>query len=678
MANQGTPVQDANPQNTEVPIPAPALGRRRRQDADGGPGGHVESAEDATGSAGRGGGGSTPGVPAGEGATDGGGGERERVPGGEEARSEAYGQEVGPSEGVPGARKWPQDGVGPPEDGGGGDALDPPPQNKSPTGAAASSISLRKEVGLYDQYQEIDKDPQLHDYETNPQPITQKDNGAGPKLGHRHVAIQGGNKGARKGGAGSGNGGAIAAKLPRKLRSGMRQTDGQPRRRMPVRNRKGGSASEPASAQFHQDQQVLAKDGDIHYYEAKITNVKQIKESWMYKVHYLGWSNAHNKWISGDDIKKIENGKSLAPLETRDSRTSTPSDYADRSSVGGSRRNPKLEWTPVNECILLLSALDFPRELIDTGAGSWLVKKSDYEIEGRIPSSKEIRLHWEDMVRRECRQLAGCSALNYAVHVLGAAFAHESPAAKSVVLLTAGWHRVPSASKGDDKIESSRWHRASIANTLAFRNMSQSNLISKGVSLEEAWEGHLVEIREGIEEAWIPRATPEECETLEIDLPADDRAAPLGSSKEQKTQTMEKRNTRKQSAAPKARGRRKRSKDNDAVKVHNGLIENKSNEKKRINTKRSRPRSDHDGTKEEVDDDIIEVISERKSDGKKRKVETVAPSIIVSPLPDLCQLEARDGGLASALRADKLLFWNAHYGTNSNIALYALRSLATG
>jgi hypothetical protein len=264
------------------------------------------------------------------------------------------------------------------------------------------------------------------------------------------------------------------------------------------------------------------------------------------------------------------------------------------------------------------------------------------------------------------------------VHVLGAAFAHESPAAKSFVLLTAGWHRVPSASKGDDKIESSRWHRASIANTLAFCNMSQSNLISKGVSLEEAWEGHLVEIREGIEEAWIPRATPEECETLEIDLPADDRAAPLGSSKEQKTQTMEKRNTRKQSAAPKARGRRKRSEDNDAVKVHNGLIENKSNEKKRINTKRSRQRSDHDGTKEEVDDDIIEVISERKSDGKKRKVETVAPSIIVSPLPDLCQLEARDGGLASALRADKLLIWNAHYGTNSNIALYALRSLATG
>ena len=180
-----------------------------------------------------------------------------------------------------------------------------------------------------------------------------------------------------------------------------------------------------------------------------------------------------------------------------------PAAYAPPIGEDSGIRASVVDWTPINECILLLSALEYPEDLAAVGPGIWMAKKSEWAFEGDAPTtSRQIRHHWEEMVYRECKELAGSSAVNYASHVLNAALASESVAAKTLALAAAGWHRVPG---GDPSCSNTMWHRPNMALGTYCKLSENQYWRTLPQSMEQAWEAHIGQIRDGIEEAWIPQ-----------------------------------------------------------------------------------------------------------------------------------------------------------------------------
>eukprot|EP00562_Extubocellulus_spinifer_P014707 CAMPEP_0178571116 /NCGR_PEP_ID=MMETSP0697-20121206/17453_1 /TAXON_ID=265572 /ORGANISM="Extubocellulus spinifer, Strain CCMP396" /LENGTH=1459 /DNA_ID=CAMNT_0020205627 /DNA_START=152 /DNA_END=4532 /DNA_ORIENTATION=- len=167
-------------------------------------------------------------------------------------------------------------------------------------------------------------------------------------------------------------------------------------------------------------------------------------------------------------------------------------------------RTSVVDWTPINECILLLSGLEHPEDLAAVGPGIWMAKKSEWAFEGDAPTtSRQIRHHWEEMVHRDCKgELTGFSAVNYASHVLNAALASESAAAKTLALTAAGWYRVPG---GDPSCRNTMWHRPNMPLGTYVKLSENQYWRTRPQSMEQAWEAHIAQIRDGIEDAWIPQ-----------------------------------------------------------------------------------------------------------------------------------------------------------------------------
>ena len=134
-----------------------------------------------------------------------------------------------------------------------------------------------------------------------------------------------------------------------------------------------------------------------------------------------------------------------------------------------------------------------------------MVTKSEWRFEGVLPTTdRQIRHHFEEMMRRKCDQLTDHSALDYGRHVLNFALATAPPsaAAKNLALVAAGWFRIAGGSGLD--CSKATWHRPSLDLKDSYCRQSEKKVREHAVSLDLAWLEHEKTIRDAIEEAWIP------------------------------------------------------------------------------------------------------------------------------------------------------------------------------
>ena len=158
-----------------------------------------------------------------------------------------------------------------------------------------------------------------------------------------------------------------------------------------------------------------------------------------------------------------------------------------------------------------------------------MVTKSEWLFEGIAPKTdRQVRHHFEEMIRRNCDRLADHSAVDYGRHLLNFALASAPPSApaKNLALLAAGWYRVAGGVGLD--CSKAKWHRPSLDFKRSYCRYSEAKTKKQAVTLDVAWEEHENEIREAIEEAWIPTTGMEQVETIgeeeeeEEDIPDDE------------------------------------------------------------------------------------------------------------------------------------------------------------
>ena len=134
-----------------------------------------------------------------------------------------------------------------------------------------------------------------------------------------------------------------------------------------------------------------------------------------------------------------------------------------------------------------------------------MVTKSEWRFEGVLPTTdRQIRHHFEALLRRKCDRLIDHSALDYGRHVLNFALATAPPsaAAKNLALVAAGWFRIAGGSGLD--CSKATWHRPSLDLKGSYCRLSEKKVKEHAVSLDLAWLEHEKTIRDAIEEAWIP------------------------------------------------------------------------------------------------------------------------------------------------------------------------------
>ena len=143
-----------------------------------------------------------------------------------------------------------------------------------------------------------------------------------------------------------------------------------------------------------------------------------------------------------------------------------------------------------------------------------MVTKSEWLFEGAFPiTDREVRIHFEEMIRRKCDRLADHSAVNYARHVLNFALASAPPSAqaKNLALVAAGWYRIAGGSGLD--CSKAAWHPPLLDFNDSYCRYSEAQTKKLAVTLDAAWEEHEKTIRDAIEEAWVP--TTEQTESAD-------------------------------------------------------------------------------------------------------------------------------------------------------------------
>ena len=134
-----------------------------------------------------------------------------------------------------------------------------------------------------------------------------------------------------------------------------------------------------------------------------------------------------------------------------------------------------------------------------------MVTKSEWRFEGVFPTTdRQIRHHFEALLRRKCDRLTDHSALDYGRHVLNFALATAPPSAtaKNLALVAAGWFRIAGGSGLD--CSKAIWHRPSLDLKGSYCKLSEKRVREHAVSLDLAWLEHEKTIRDAIEDAWIP------------------------------------------------------------------------------------------------------------------------------------------------------------------------------
>lgn len=178
-------------------------------------------------------------------------------------------------------------------------------------------------------------------------------------------------------------------------------------------------------------------------------------------------------------------------------------------------------WSDADECALLTVALKNPLTMIQRGVGAWMLReKSDKDHAAmRTTSDQHIKNHWNSMLHRAgvdgVKTVSMTSPQHLAFHVLSACFAEVNHAARTVALLSAGWHHIPpdivdsltkeqsvaeevNTSEINDSFTRSRWHRPSpTARTRS--KLSEADYLSSSSSISKAWDEHILELRQGIE-----------------------------------------------------------------------------------------------------------------------------------------------------------------------------------
>ena len=143
-----------------------------------------------------------------------------------------------------------------------------------------------------------------------------------------------------------------------------------------------------------------------------------------------------------------------------------------------------------------------------------MVTKSEWLFEGAFPKTdRQVRHHFEEMTRRKCDRLADQSAVNYGRHVLNFALASAPPSAqaKNLALVAAGWYRIAGGSGLD--CSKASWHPPSLDFKASYCRYSEGQTKELAVTLDVAWKEHENQIRDAIEEAWVP--TIEQAETVD-------------------------------------------------------------------------------------------------------------------------------------------------------------------
>lgn len=145
-----------------------------------------------------------------------------------------------------------------------------------------------------------------------------------------------------------------------------------------------------------------------------------------------------------------------------------------------------------------------------------MVTKSEWLFEGAFPKTdRQVRHHFEEMTRRRCDRLADHSAVNYARHILNFALASAPPSAqaKNLALVAAGWYRIAGGSELD--CSKATWHPPLLDFKASYCRYSEAQTKELAVTLDVAWKEHENQIRESIEEAWVPSV--QEAETIDIE-----------------------------------------------------------------------------------------------------------------------------------------------------------------
>ena len=143
-----------------------------------------------------------------------------------------------------------------------------------------------------------------------------------------------------------------------------------------------------------------------------------------------------------------------------------------------------------------------------------MVTKSEWLFEGAFPKTdRQVRIHFEEMIRRTCDRLEDHSAVNYARHVLNFALASAPPSAqaKNLALVAAGWYRIAGGSELD--FSKAAWLPPLLDFKDSYCRHSEAQTKKLAVTLDVAWEEHEKTIRDAIEEAWVP--TMEQADTAD-------------------------------------------------------------------------------------------------------------------------------------------------------------------
>ena len=134
-----------------------------------------------------------------------------------------------------------------------------------------------------------------------------------------------------------------------------------------------------------------------------------------------------------------------------------------------------------------------------------MVTKSEWLFEGAPPKTdRQVRHHFEEMIRRTCERLADHSALHYGRHVLNFALASAPPSAqaKNLALVAAGWYRIVAGSGLNHS--KATWHRPLLDLKSSYCRYSEAQTNELAVTLDIAWAEHEKTLRDAIEEAWVP------------------------------------------------------------------------------------------------------------------------------------------------------------------------------